>query len=133
MAGDYSNGQLLLGDPDEFAQEMIKLINDKEFRLVSWVGQYDAFASRERHCKGAFNFNLLAPTVSSLYAELLLAYRHYRYLWCLLIYYATGLYNTFEAKIIPVSSVLISYYLPCDMIVAKGYDLCNTQVLVWQC
>ena len=34
MAGDYSNGQLLLGDPDEFAQEMIKLINDKEFRLV---------------------------------------------------------------------------------------------------
>ena len=37
MAGDYSNGQLLLGDPDEFAQEMIKLINDKEFRLVQWV------------------------------------------------------------------------------------------------
>ena len=34
MAGDYLNGQLLLGDPDEFAQEMIKLINDKEFRLV---------------------------------------------------------------------------------------------------
>lgn len=34
MAGDYSHGQLLLGDPDEFAQEMIKLINDKEFRLV---------------------------------------------------------------------------------------------------
>jgi len=34
MAEDYSNGQLLLGDPDEFAQEMIKLINDKEFRLA---------------------------------------------------------------------------------------------------
>ena len=34
MAEDYLNGQLLLGDPDEFAQEMIKLINDKEFRLA---------------------------------------------------------------------------------------------------
>lgn len=44
MAGDYSNGQLLLGDPDEFAQEMIKLINDKEFRLVQWV----SIASREQ-------------------------------------------------------------------------------------
>ena len=48
MAGDYSHGQLLLGDPDEFAQEMIKLINDKEFRLVKWVSQMKAIASRSR-------------------------------------------------------------------------------------
>ncbi|XP_065906033.1 BTB/POZ domain-containing protein 19-like [Dysidea avara] len=37
MAEDYLNGQLLLGDPDEFAQEMIKLINDKEFSDVQFV------------------------------------------------------------------------------------------------
>lgn len=37
MAGDYSHGQLLLGDPDEFAQEMIKLINDKEFSDIQFV------------------------------------------------------------------------------------------------
>ena len=47
MAGDYSHGQLLLGDPDEFAQEMIKLINDKEFRLIKWVSQMKHIASRE--------------------------------------------------------------------------------------
>ena len=40
MAGDYSSGQLLLGDPDEFAQEMIRLINDKEFR---WVKQNETW------------------------------------------------------------------------------------------